>query len=63
MHALITYDLAKIRIADLHAEAEHERLAASARSTRQRSEREPLIPARWALRRFFARLHLAGTGA
>jgi hypothetical protein len=63
MHPLIAYDLAKIKIADLHAEADRERLAATARSTRQQTERPSLIPARWTLRRFFARLHLAGSGA
>lgn len=63
MHPLIAYDLAKIKMADLHAEGERGRLAASARSARQRTDREPLIPARWALRRLFARLHLAGSEA
>ena len=65
-HPLIAFDLAKTRIADLHAEAENERLAASARTAqpaRERANHEPLIPARWALRRFFARLHLAGSEA
>ena len=68
MHPIIAYDLAKIKIADLHAEADRERLVARARSARQPSarpagEREPLIPARWPLRRFFAKLHLAGSEA
>ncbi len=63
MHPLIAYDLAKTKMADLHAEAEHERMAASARSARKQADREMLIPARWALRRFFARLHLAGSEA
>jgi hypothetical protein len=66
MHPLIAYDLAKIKINDLHAEADRERLAATARAARparQPIDREPLIPARWALRRFFAKLHLAGSGA
>ncbi len=66
MHPLIAYDLAKLKIADLHAEAENERLAASARSaraTRQGTDRGPLIPVRWTLRRFFSRLHLAGSEA
>ena len=63
MHPLIAYDLAKIKMADLQAEAEHERLAASARPVRKKADHEPFIPARWALRRFFARLHLAGSEA
>ena len=63
MHPLIAYDLAKTKMADLQAEAEHERLAASARSPRKQTVREQLIPARWPLRRFFARLHLAGSEA
>ena len=63
MHPLIAYDLAKIKINDLHAEADRERLAATARTARRPIEREPLIPARWALRRFFAKLHLAGSEA
>jgi hypothetical protein len=66
MHPLIAYDLAKIKMNDLHAEADRERLAATARTARtarREIDREPLIPARWALRRFFAKLHLAGSGA
>ena len=68
MHPLIAYDLAKIKIADLHAEADRERMVAEARSarklsTRPATERGPLIPARWPLRRFFAKLHLAGSEA
>jgi hypothetical protein len=62
MHPLIAYDLAKSKMADLQAEAERERLAASARSGRKQIVREP-FPARWPLRRFFARLHLAGSEA
>jgi hypothetical protein len=63
MHPLIAYDLAKTKMADLHAEADRERLAAAARPTRKQADREPLFPARWPLRRFFARLHLAGSEA
>lgn len=63
MHPLIGYDLARIKIADLHAEAERERLAATARPIRSRTVGQPLIPLRFALRRLFARLHLAGSGA
>ena len=63
MHPLIAYDLAKIKMADLTAEAERERLAASARPARKTVEREPLVPARWMLRRFFAKLHLGGAEA
>lgn len=63
MHPLIAYDLAKLKIADLHAEAENERLAASARTARATADRGPLIPVRWTLRRFFSRLHLAGSEA
>lgn len=63
MHPLIAYDLAKFKIADLHAEADRERLAATARSTRPQPDRASLTPVRLTLRRFFARLHLAGSGA
>jgi hypothetical protein len=62
MHPLIAYDLAKIKMADLNAEADRERLVAAARPARQQTDRETLIPGRWALRRLFARLHLAGSG-
>ena len=63
MHPLLGYDLARIKIADLHAEADRERLAATARPTRSSTAGQPFIPVRLALRRFFARLHLAGSGA
>lgn len=63
MHPLIAYDLAKIKINDLNAEADRERLAATARTARVRTTREPLFPLRWPLRRFFAKLHWAGSGA
>ena len=63
MHPLIAYDLAKFRMEDLQAEADRNRLAADARPARKRSDREPLMPARWALRRLFAKLHLAGSRA
>jgi hypothetical protein len=63
MHPHIGYDLARIRIADLQAEAARERLAATARPTPSRADGQPFIPVRLALRRFFARLHLAGSGA
>lgn len=63
MHPLIAYDLAKIKMADMQTEAAHERLAASARSARKTADHEQPIPARWALRRFFTRLHLAGSEA
>jgi hypothetical protein len=63
MHPLIAYDLAKSRINDLHAEADRERLAATARAPRIRTDRDPVVPARWALHRLFAKLHLAGSGA
>jgi len=63
MHPLIAYDLAKIKMNDLTAEAERERLAATARNARGRSDREPIFQLRWPLRRFFAKLHWAGSGA
>ena len=65
-HPLIAYDLARTKMADLQAELDRERLAASARTARAalpRADREPLFPARFALRRFFAKLHLAGSEA
>lgn len=63
MHPLIAYDLAKIKIQDLDAEAERERRVASARPVRRNDDKEPAIPVRWALRRFFAKLHWADSGA
>ena len=63
MHPLIAYDLAKIKVRDLDAEAERERLVASARPVRRKqADSEPAIPVRWALRRFFAKLHWADSG-
>ena len=65
-HPLIAYDLAKTKMADLQAESDRERMAAEARTARAalpRTDREPLFPARFALRRFFAKLHLAGSEA
>ena len=65
MHPLIAYDLAKIKMADLQAEANRERLAATAKSNRPSgasTDVEPM-PVRWMLRRFFAKLHLAGSEA
>ena len=65
MHPLIAYDLAKIKMADLQAEASRERLAATARAHRPtggHADAEP-TPVRWMLRRFFAKLHLAGAEA
>lgn len=63
MHPLIAFDLANSRMADLDAEADRSHLAAKARSARKQSNNEPFVPGRWALRRLFAKLHLAGTGA
>jgi hypothetical protein len=63
MHPLIAYDLAKIKVRDLNAEADRERLVASARPIRRQDDSEPAIPVRWALRRFFAKLHWADSGA
>ena len=63
MHPLIAYDIARTKMADLDAEVDRDRLAAAVRPSRQKTDRRPLIPGRWALRRLFARLHLAGSGA
>lgn len=63
MNPLIAYDLGRIRVADLRAEADRDRLAAAARPRGQGTDRDDVVPVRWALRRLFAKLHLAGSGA
>jgi hypothetical protein len=66
MHPLTAYDIAKFKMADLQAEAHRERLAKTARiatAARKPSDGEQHVEGRWALRRLFARLHLAGSGA
>lgn len=63
MHPIIAYGLAHSRMVDLDAEADRSRLAAKARLARKPSNSEPFVSGRWALRRLFARLHLAGSGA
>lgn len=40
MHPMATYELARIRIEDLHAEAARERLAATAREARAALDRD-----------------------
>jgi hypothetical protein len=63
MHPLTAYHLGGIRVSDLRAEAERDRLARAARPRRRDSDRDEVLPVRWALRRLFAKLHLAGSGA
>ena len=63
MHPLISYDLARIRVAELHAEADHERLVRIAHEARRKPAEDGLVQPRWSLRRLFARLNLAGSGA
>lgn len=65
MNPNLSYDLARLKMADLQAEADRERLAATAK--RQRAARRPatesVVQPRWTLRRLFARLNPAGSGA
>jgi hypothetical protein len=63
MHPLIAFDVAKIRMTDMKTEAERARLVGRARPARKQTNSEPIVPGRWALRRLFAKLHLAGSGA
>jgi hypothetical protein len=63
MHPLTAYHLGGLRIADLEAEADRDRLARLARARRRETDRDEILPVRWALRRLFAKLHVAGSGA
>ncbi len=63
MHPLTAYHLGGIRVSDLRAEADRGRLVRAARPRRHDSDRGEVLPVRWALRRLFAKLHLAGSGA
>ncbi len=63
MHPLTAYHIGGIRVSDLRAEADRDRLARAARPRRPDSDRGEVLPVRWALRRLFAKLHLAGSGA
>ncbi len=63
MHPLTAYHLGGIRVSDLRAEADRDRLARAAQPRRLDSDRDEVQPVRWALRRLFAKLHLAGSGA
>jgi hypothetical protein len=66
MNPNLSYDLARMKMADLQGEADRERLAATAKEARRAAagsgQREPVAP-RWVLRRLFARLVPAGSGA
>jgi len=63
MHPLTAYHLGGIRVSDLRAEADRDRLTRAAQPRRSATDRDEVLPVRWALRRLFARLHLAGSGA
>ena len=63
MHRLMAYEVAKLRMAERHEEASRERLAKLARATGSDDEQEASVWRRWTLRRLFAKLHLAGSGA
>ena len=63
MHPVTAYHLGGIRVSDLRAEADRDRLARAARSRRLDSDPDQVQPVRWALRRLFAKLHMAGSGA
>jgi hypothetical protein len=63
MNPITAYDLGRIRVADLRAEADRDRVARSARHRRADTTLDDVLPVRWALRRLFAKLHLAGSGA
>ena len=63
MHPLTAYHLGGLRIAELQVEADRDRLARLARARRSETDRDEILPVRWALRRLFAKLHLAGSGA
>ena len=58
-HPLIAYDLAKSKMADLQAEADRNRLAATARPARKQQPSGDPGTQRWTLRRLFNRLPLA----
>jgi hypothetical protein len=63
MQPLTAYHLGGLRIADLRSEADRDRLARAARPHGPETDRDEVLPVRWALRRLFAKLHLAGSGA
>jgi hypothetical protein len=63
MHPLTAYHLGGIKVSDLRAEADRDRLARAAQARRHATDRDEVLPVRWALRRLFAKLHLAGSGA
>jgi hypothetical protein len=63
MHPLTAYHLGGLRVSDLRAEADRDRLVRAARPRRPRADGDEVLPVRWALRRLFAKLHLSGSGA
>ena len=63
MHPLTAYHLGGIRVSELRAEADRDRVARAARHRRSDTTLDEVLPVRWALRRLFAKLHLAGSGA
>ena len=63
MDPLTAYDLAKLRMAERHADASRERLAKVARSTAGDDEHETSVWRRWTLRRVVGRITLANAGA
>ncbi|HEV8546621.1 MAG TPA: hypothetical protein VGQ64_10025 [Candidatus Limnocylindrales bacterium] len=71
MHPFVANDLARMKMADLLAEADRSRLAKvaragqAARKARYQNATDPSVEPRWSLRRLFAkmRLGLAASGA
>jgi hypothetical protein len=71
MHPFVANDLARMKMADLLAEADRSRLAKvaragqAARKARYQNAADPSVEPRWSFRRLFAkmRLGLAASGA
>lgn len=63
MHPLTAYHLGGIKVSELRAEADRDRVARAARHRHSDISPDEVLPVRWALRRLFAKLHLAGSRA
>jgi hypothetical protein len=65
MHPTMAHELAKLRMAERHAEAARERLAREAKAAAAASdeEHESRVWHRWGLRRLSSRLMLSQSGA
>jgi hypothetical protein len=63
MHPVMAHELAKLRMAERHAEAARERLAREARAAASDEEHESRVWRRWGLRRLSSRLMLSQSGA